>query len=117
MACHYSLVSQRDIALQVSGNAFVADNTIGWHCHIAGQQQPSFSPLRPLFRIPHPPPAVLCICGMRQCVREGSDARSETKFNNLETNKYGSNPPFQKNIPPFPFCNQLSGGNNYSFLN
>jgi hypothetical protein len=35
--------SQRDLASWVINNAVVEDKTIGWHCHIAGQQQPGFS--------------------------------------------------------------------------
>jgi hypothetical protein len=36
---------------------------------------------------------------MRQRIGEGSDARSETKINNLKTDKYGSNPPLKKKHP------------------
>jgi hypothetical protein len=39
---------------------------------------------------------------MHQHVREGSDAHSKTKINNLETGEYGSNPPFEKNATNFP---------------
>jgi hypothetical protein len=35
--------SWRDLMLRVFGNAFVEDKTIGWQCHIAGQQQLGFS--------------------------------------------------------------------------
>ncbi len=35
--------SRRDLTSWVFSDAFVIDKTIGWYCHIAGQQQPGFS--------------------------------------------------------------------------
>ena len=44
--------------------------------------------------------------GVAPCkhIREGSDVRSETKIFNLETHEFGSNPPLEKNVPPYSFC-------------
>jgi hypothetical protein len=53
---------------------------------------------------PHAPDMLFVGVALSKHVEEGSNVRSETKIFNLETHEFGSNPPFKKNVPPFPFC-------------
>jgi hypothetical protein len=46
----------------------------------------------------------------RNHVGEGSYVRSETKIFNPDSHEFGSNPPFTKNVPPFPFLTSFLAG-------
>jgi hypothetical protein len=63
-----------------------------------------------MYGTPHAPGRLFVGVAPRRHVGEGSNVRSETKISNLDSDEFGSNPPFKKRFRHFHFVVQLLAG-------